>query len=272
MNAGEQDAYIARIEELHGELVQKQEFTMMVAHEMRNLLAPLSYEVQILAREERPTAARLRPAISRQLVQMRRLVDDLLDIACSEHGGVRLHMECVDLHEVIAAAAEVARPALAAKEHHLDLLPQPLLTAVVEGDGDRLTQVLSNIFINAAKFTPHGGRIEVSLGHEAAWLEVHVRDTGVGIAAEVLPRIFDPYVRGPKQPGTTPEGLGLGLAVARRLVEAHGGTLSATSAGLGHGSEFIIRLPREGITGCEPDGHATEIMDDCSHVSRCGSG
>ncbi len=236
-------AYALSIEQMRGELAHKQQFTMMVAHEMRNLLAPLLYEVQLLTRDDTaPSAIYLRPVIGRQLAQMGRLVDDLLDVACSEHGQLSLRIASLDLREVIAAAIEVAQPAIAAQKHHLTLAPEPP-SVVIDGDRYRLTQVLSNLLINAAKFTPQGGEICVSLERETQYAKVGIRDTGVGIAVDMLPRIFDTYVRAVPAPEAASGGLGLGLAIARHLVELHGGTLCANSAGPGRGSEFVMRLP-----------------------------
>ncbi len=230
------------IERLRGELARKRQFTMMVAHEIRNLLAPLATGVQLLARDDSAMTMHVTPVIARQLAQLRRLVDDLLDVACSEQGRMSLDVAPLDLREVIGAAIEVAQPAIAAQEHHLTLSPDPP-AAIVDGDRCRLTQVLSNLLINAAKFTPKGGDIRICLELGSGCVKVFIRDTGVGIPADLLPKIFDIYVRAPGRSDGTPAGLGLGLAVARQLVQSHGGTLCAHSAGAGKGSEFVMCLP-----------------------------
>jgi signal transduction histidine kinase len=155
----EENAYERRIEQLRGELAQKQQFTMMVVHEMRNLLAPLANGVQLLEHDDSAASIEARPLIARQLSQMRRLVDDLLDIGCVEQGRMRLSVSPFDLSEVIEGAIEVAHPAIVAQEHHLMFAPKPPGAVVIEGDRYRLIQVMSNLLINAAKFTPKGGDI-----------------------------------------------------------------------------------------------------------------
>jgi signal transduction histidine kinase len=230
------------IEELREEIARRQQFTMMVAHEMRNLLAPLTTGVELLASADTTATIRARPVIARQVAQMTRLVDDLLDIAGGEQGRLSLCVASLDLRDVITAAIDIAQPELSAREHSLTLLPANPNSAVIDGDQCRLTQVVSNLLINAAKFTPRGGAIQVALEHETPYVKLCVRDTGVGIAPNLLPNIFNVYVRS-RGPDGTRGGLGLGLAVARYLVEQHGGTLCAYSAGPGKGSEFIMRLP-----------------------------
>ncbi len=231
------------IEELREEIARRQQFTMMVAHEMRNLLAPLTTGVELLAFGDTAATIRARPVIARQVAQMTRLVEDLLDIAGGEQGRMSLCVASVDLRDVITAAVDIAQPAISAREHSLTLVPAISNPAVIDGDQVRLTQVVSNLLINAAKFTPRRGAIHVVLEHEAPYVNLCVRDTGVGIAPDLLPIIFNVYVRATRGPDGTRSGLGLGLAVARYLVEQHGGTLCAYSAGPGKGSEFIVRLP-----------------------------
>jgi signal transduction histidine kinase len=243
MATREENTHERRAEQLRDELARKQQFTLMVAHEMRNLLAPLAYGVQLLARDNPAATIRVRPVLGHQIAQMRRLVDDLLDIVCTEQGRMSLRIASIDLREVIAAAIAVAQPAITTQDHHLTLMPDPPPATVVNGDRCRLIQVLSNLLINAAKFTPEGGDIVVRVQHETGCVKVCIRDTGVGIAADILPKIFDIYVRAPRDSDAAPTGLGLGLAVARHLVESHGGTLCAHSAGPGRGSEFVMQLP-----------------------------
>ena len=231
------------IEELREEIARRQQFTMMVAHEMRNLLAPLTSEVELLASADTAATFRVRPAIARQVAQMTRLVDDLVDLASSEQGRMSLRIASLDLRDVITAAIDIAQPTIAARGHRLTLAPTQPDPAVIDGDHGRLTQVLSNLLINAAKFTPNCGDICVLLEHETPYVKMCVRDTGIGIAADMLPNIFNVYVRSAREPDGTRGGLGLGLAVARHLVELHGGTLRAYSGGPGMGSEFVLRLP-----------------------------
>lgn len=231
------------IEELREDLAHRQRFMLMVAHEMRNLLVPLTCGVELLASADESIASRVRPAMSRQVSQLRRLVEDLLDLGGSEQGLMRLCVASVDLREVVTAAIDVARPAIEAREHRLTLSPNPPDPAVIDGDHCRLTQALSNLLINAAKFTPPCGDIYVSLQYERPCVKMCVRDTGMGIAADLLPDIFNIYARTPRAPDGMRSSLGLGLAVARHLVELHGGTLCAYSGGPGKGSEFVMRLP-----------------------------
>ena len=214
---------------------------LVVAHEMRNLLAPLAYAVEVIARGDVAATIRVQTVIARQVAQLRRLIDDLLDVASSSRGRLSLCIASVDLREVIAEAIDIAQPAIAARQQHLTLWSQSTVPTVVDGDQCRLIQVLSNLLLNAAKFTPQGGDIFVGHEHEPPCEKVWVRDTGVGIAAEMLPKIFDAYFRALAVPEGG--GLGLGLAVARNLVEGHGGTLSVHSEGPGRGSEFVMRLP-----------------------------
>jgi signal transduction histidine kinase len=225
------------------ESARRQQFMLMVAHEMRNLLAPLTSGVELLATADRAATIRARPMMARQVAQMRRLVDDLLDIASSEQGRMSLCVAPVDLRDVIMAAIDIAQPAITAREHRLTFAPAVSDPAVIVGDQGRLTQVLSNLLINAAKFTPRQGAICIVLERATPYMKLCVRDTGVGIAADLLPNIFNVYVRSEPQSEGTRGGLGLGLTVARHLVELHGGTLSAYSEGPGKGSEFVMRLP-----------------------------
>jgi signal transduction histidine kinase len=230
-------------EKLQGDLARKQQFMMMVAHDMRNLLAPLASAVELLGLDESPTQKKVRPILRRQVTQLKRLVDDLVDIACSEQGYMSLSIHSLDLHEVIVSAVEVAQPAIAVQHHHLTVARVFPEAAIIDGDQCRLTQALSNLLINAAKYTPRGGDIRLALEREEPCFIVRVRDSGIGIAEEMLPKIFDAYERATLKPDFVHGGLGLGLTVARHLVELHGGTLRAHSAGIGKGSEFVMRLP-----------------------------
>jgi signal transduction histidine kinase len=243
MISAQENAHSLAAAQLRVELARRQQLTMMVAHEMRNLLAPLAYGIELLARADSAATIVARPVIARQVAQMRRLVDDLLDVTCADQGRMSLRIASVDLREIVAAAIDVARPTIATREQHLTLADLTTGSSIIDGDPCRLTQVLSNLLINAAKFTPKCGHIEVMLEREISWMKVCVRDTGVGIAPELLPKIFDVYVHTPRESDGARDGLGLGLTVARNLVESHGGTLSAHSDGPGQGSEFVMRLP-----------------------------
>lgn len=229
------------IEQLRRSLLSKDEALVAVAHEMRNPLAPIASALKLLERRgaDPVCVAQMRALIERQLSQLARLVEDLLDLARIEQRQLGVRNERTDLRRVLAEAVETAQPIISARRHELAIA---VLTdaAEIEGDAGRLTQVIVNLLVNGAKFTDCGGRILVSLEREGAAFVIRIRDTGIGIAREVLPQIFDPYVRVDRGGGT---GLGLGLALARELAHLHGGTLTAHSDGVGKGSEFVLKLP-----------------------------
>jgi signal transduction histidine kinase len=232
-------------EESTNELARQRRFVIMVAHEMRNLVAPLIYGVEVLARADPESAIAVRSSVALQLTHLKRFIEDLLDVTCSEAGFMHLSISPVDLRAVVGAAIDVARPLLVARSQQLSIEDDPLAPAKLAGDHCRLTQVVANLLINAANYTPRGGNIQVSIERESPLFKVCVRDTGVGIASDVLPRIFDAGARNTQSQDKAPGGLGLGLTVARHLVELHGGTLRAQSAGPGKGSEFVMLLPAE---------------------------
>ena len=173
---------------------------------------------------------------------MTRLVDDLLDVSRISQGKIHLQRELVDLADVVVRAVESSRPLIEARKHRLDV-SLPVQAAEVEGDLVRLVQVVSNLLNNSAKYTEAGGRIALAVEADGDQAILRVRDTGVGIAAAMLPTIFDLFTQVPGQEDRSRGGLGIGLSLVRSLVERHGGSVQATSAGLGHGSEFIVRLP-----------------------------
>ncbi|QEL14918.1 PAS domain S-box protein [Limnoglobus roseus] len=223
---------------------RKDEFLATLAHELRNPLAPVRNGVQIL-RATLPGDDRTGKTLSmmdRQLGHMVHLVDDLMDVARVSSGKVVLRKERVELRAVVDAAVESTRQTVEAGGHELavDLPAEPL---VFDADKTRLVQVLANLLSNAAKYTPHGGRIAVSARRADGHAEVRVADTGVGITAEMLPKVFEMFT----QVGTSLErsqgGLGIGLTLVKRLVEMHGGSVSAESPGPGRGSTFVVRLP-----------------------------
>jgi signal transduction histidine kinase len=173
---------------------------------------------------------------------MARLVDDLLDLSRIARGQVPLRRERLDLAAVVRLAVQTSEPLIQARNHRLTVsLPDRPLA--LEGDQARLVQVLTNLLNNAAKYTDPGGRIELSAGQEGDEAVVRVRDSGVGIPRDMLPRIFDLFMQVEGSRDRSQGGLGIGLALVRRLVELHGGTVSAHSTGPGRGSEFVVRLP-----------------------------
>jgi PAS domain S-box-containing protein len=219
----------------------KDEFLAMLGHELRNPLAPILTAVQILAQRGGDGSARELTAIERQTRHMIRLVDDLLDVSRITRGTVKLDRTALDLREVLVRSVEVASPLLEERSHQLELsIPEGL---VLEGDEERLVQVFSNLLTNAAKYTPACGRISVRAERTDAVVRVSVADRGIGIAPELLPRVFDLFVQGDRRLDRAQGGLGLGLALVKALTVAHGGRVEARSAGPGHGSEFVVELP-----------------------------
>jgi len=240
---------------------RKDEFIAILSHELRNPLAPIRYAVPVLQSEQLGDAGgRALAVIDRQVKHLTRLVEDLLDVARITNGKIELRREQVTLRSVVTAALEAAAPAMASVRHTLQV------NVVDDGiwlhaDAARLTQVLTNLLENSAKYTPSGGQISVEAGLEDEWAVVRVRDTGIGIPADAVPRVFDMFRQVSRSHGS-PAGLGIGLAVARRLVQMHGGTIEARSDGPGTGAEFVVRLPPAPATGPDraPDdpssGHA----------------
>ena len=222
----------------------KDEFLATLAHELRNPLAPLRNAVQILnlrVPRSRDTSAAL-AVIERQMKQMTRLIDDLLDISRITRNKLELKRQKVKLADVVHTALETSQPLLEAGGHRFTL-QMPGEQIVLEADAARLSQVVSNLLDNAAKFTPRGGHITVRVEREADDAVLSVRDTGVGIPGHALPLIFEMFAQADKSLERTQNGLGVGLTLVRRLVELHGGTVAARSAGPNLGSEFIVRLP-----------------------------
>jgi signal transduction histidine kinase len=221
----------------------KDEFLAMLAHELRNPLAPILNAVQLMRMDVSDQQLRWsREVIARQLSHLTRLVDDLLDVSRITRGKIALSREPVALAEVIARAVETIQPLLDDRGQLFTLeLPETPLT--VKGDPLRLTQAIGNVLSNAAKYTERGGRITLSVQQHDAQVEIRVRDNGIGIPAERLPLIFDLFTQLDRRGNEPHSGLGIGLALVRRLIEMHGGSVSAHSEGTGLGSEFLIRLP-----------------------------
>jgi signal transduction histidine kinase/CheY-like chemotaxis protein len=228
-----------------GESRRRDEFLAMAGHELRNPLAPMALALEIMRQAPATTDAGTTwalGALDRQLRQLTRLVDDLLDIPRMTTGRIRLRLEPVELSSVVVQAVETTRPQLDSAGHQLavsiaDGLPR------LRADAARLTQVLSNLLGNAARYTEPGGRIELTAGVEGGGVRIAVRDNGMGIPAEALPTIFDLYYQAPAARGLPGGGLGIGLTLARTLVELHGGSIEARSGGTGQGSEFVVNLP-----------------------------
>jgi PAS domain S-box-containing protein len=233
-----------RLDELAEADRQKNEFLAMLAHELRNPLAPMRNSLHLLkmqgANEEMTQHAR--EVMERQLQHLVRLVDDLLDLARIVRGHIDLRREELDIAVAVARAMEIAQPTVDAQGHVLDVtLPDPPVW--VKADLMRLSQAIANLITNAAKYTVEPGRIVLRATREDGQAVIRVRDTGIGIPAGMLPRIFDLFVRGEQQQAAMQGGLGIGLTLVKRLVEMHGGSITAASGGSGQGSEFVIRLP-----------------------------
>jgi signal transduction histidine kinase/ActR/RegA family two-component response regulator len=222
----------------------KDEFLATLAHELRNPLAPIANSVEYLRLNPSsdPQRRKLSDVIKRQVDHMTRLVDDLLDISRITSDKLELRKESVILSQIIESAVETARPQIDAQAHGLSVW-LPAEPIYLNADLVRLAQVFSNLLNNAAKFTPRGGCVELVAAREGAEVEVTVRDNGIGIEAGDLGRIFESFAQVSHVPRGTRTGIGIGLALARRLVSMHGGTITAGSAGPGLGSEFTVRLP-----------------------------
>ncbi len=223
---------------------RKDHFLAMLAHELRNPLAPISNAVQIM-RIEGPGGPNLEwsiDVISEQIKHMTRIVDDLLDVSRITRGTVDLRKEPIELRRVVELAVQASQPLLEDYKHELQLAlpPEPV---VLDVDPARLAQVLSNLLNNAAKFTPEGGRIKLSAALDGSDLLIKVADNGIGIAPELLPKLFDLFVQADQTLSRSRGGLGIGLTVVRSLVEMHRGSVTVRSEGLGKGSEFTIRIP-----------------------------
>jgi signal transduction histidine kinase/DNA-binding response OmpR family regulator len=230
----------------------KDEFLAMLGHELRNPLSPILTALQLLRLRGVTGVERERTIIERQVRHMVALVDDLLDVSKIARGTVQLKREPVDLADVVAKAIEMTSPAIDERRHVLTVeMPRGLS---VDGDPARLAQVVANLLSNAAKYTDPGGAIGVSGVEEGTDVVLRVRDDGTGIEPEMLPRIFDPFSQERQAMDRSQGGLGLGLAIVRSLVQAHGGTVSASSAGKGRGAELTVRLPRAEQRQEEPGG------------------
>jgi signal transduction histidine kinase/DNA-binding response OmpR family regulator len=223
---------------------RKNEFLAMLAHELRNPLAPIRSAVQILrlVGSTDPKVRWSQDVIDRQVQQMARLVDDLLDVSRITRGQITLQTEPLDLSAIVSRALEISQPLLDQRRHELTVsLPREGLR--VEADPTRLAQVVANLLNNAAKFTPEGGRIGLSATREKDEVVLRVRDSGMGIPADMLASIFDLFTQVDLSLDRSQGGLGIGLTLVRRLVELHKGTVQAFSAGPNQGSEFVVRLP-----------------------------
>ncbi|HTH43606.1 MAG TPA: PAS domain S-box protein, partial [Oxalicibacterium sp.] len=220
------------------------EFLATLAHELRNPLAPLRNAVHILrhAQQDAALATRVHEMMERQIEHIVRLVDDLMEVSRISSGKIELRRAPVDLATVLKSAVEASRPLIDGAHHALDFaLPDEPLP--LDADAVRLTQVFVNLLNNAAKFTEEGGRIELTARREGAQVRASVRDSGLGIDADMLPQVFDMFTQARRGTGRAQDGLGIGLSLVKSLVAMHDGQVEAKSEGIGCGSEFIVRLP-----------------------------
>lgn len=236
---------------------RKDEFLAMLAHELRNPLAPISTALRILDQPGASDAMQddARQAIGRQVEHLVRLVDDLLDVSRFIGGKVTLRRELTDLDRVVSRAMEIALPALKARDHDVDVR-LPSTPVILDIDEVRITQSIGNLLSNAARYTPPGGRVVLEAVAAPHAVEVSVRDTGIGIDASMLDKVFDLFVQAEHHDAGTHGGLGIGLALARQLVRLHGGDITVSSAGRDQGSVFRLTLPRTD----KPAAQAAEAM------------
>jgi PAS domain S-box-containing protein len=222
---------------------RKDEFLAMLAHELRNPLASINSAVQLFGKLETEEELEwAKEVIQRQVKHLARLIDDLLDASRITRGKISLRKEILDVSPVVSSAVEVVRPLVEERRHELNVSLAPGALRL-EADPMRLEQILVNLLTNAAKYTEAGGRIWLTVRHEGAEIVVEVRDTGVGITAELLPRVFDLFAQGDRSIARSEGGLGIGLTLVQKLAEMHGGSVTAASGGPGEGSEFTVRLP-----------------------------
>jgi signal transduction histidine kinase len=239
-----EDELRRRAEDLASADRRKDQFLALLAHELRNPLAPIRNAVELMRQVETidPAFQPAREMVERQVKHLARLVDDLLDVSRITQGSIRLRKEAVDLGTVVERAVEATRSLIDSRAHALEV-ELPTDPIHLEADPTRLEQILANLLNNAAKYTMPGGRIRVSAALEGGDAVVRVRDNGIGVPPDVLERVFEPFVQSEGSLARSEGGLGIGLTLVRSLVEMHGGSVEAHSPGLGQGSEFVLRLP-----------------------------
>jgi PAS domain S-box-containing protein len=249
---------------LREEAKRKDEFLAVLSHELRNPLAPISMAVEILQRigPQDPQIKKFRDVIERQTKQLTRLLDDLLDMSRISSGKISLKKERLDLSVAISSAVESIRPQMDSKNHEL-IVEMPQEPVYVDGDGVRLAQVVANLLSNAARYSDRGGRIVLKLDREGPDAVIHVRDQGIGISPDQMPRIFDMFTQVHPSTEGAHSGLGVGLSLSKQLVGLHGGRIEAKSAGLGKGSEFVVRIPLA-ATPLPEDAKPTAVEDEAS--------
>jgi PAS domain S-box-containing protein len=239
---------------------RKDEFLATLAHELRNPLAPIRYAVRLLRPDAAPAViAQGRDTIDRQAAHMARLLDDLLDMSRITRGAIELKRQTIDLRQAVEDSIEVARPMIEGVQHRLEVRtsPQPV---PVDADGTRLAQIVGNLLQNAAKYTDPGGSIAVAVAAEDGRAVLRVQDTGIGLSAEMQARVFELFSQVHRSITSSRGGLGIGLAIVRRLVELHGGTIDVRSEGLGRGTEFVVRLPLAATVAAAAPGNVVPLF------------
>jgi CheY-like chemotaxis protein len=242
----------------------------MLAHELRNPLAPISTAAHLLKLQKAsdPLIGRTSEIISRQVDHMTSLVDDLLDVSRVTRGLIRLQLQALPLEAIVAATVEQVRTLIEERRHRLTVELEPDLPPVL-GDRTRLIQVCTNLLNNAAKYTPPGGELRLAAWREGACAVLSVRDNGIGIGPELLPHVFDLFTQAERSPDRAQGGLGLGLALVKSLVELHGGKVGVSSPGPGRGSEFTVRLPlalKTALPPARPETREAETPRNRPHV------
>jgi signal transduction histidine kinase len=235
---------------------RKDEFLAILGHELRNPLAPIRNSLEVVRKlvdPSHPAVAKSLEVLDRQSRQLGRLVDDLLDLARIGRGEFELRIERFDLRRAVDEALQVVDPLLKERDHRMSVA-MPAGAVYVDADFARMTQVICNLLNNAVKYTDAGGYISVALHEEAGNAVISVRDNGIGIAADKLERVFELFARVDDSQQSGRDGLGIGLALVQRLVQQHGGTISASSDGPGLGSQFEVRLPL-------PDGRPVMVIE-----------
>jgi PAS domain S-box-containing protein len=248
---------------------RKDEFLAMLSHELRNPLAAILNALHLLRLQkyEDPIQQRARGMIERQVAQLTRLVDDLLEVSRITSGRIRLQQEYVHLRGIVDRAVDVVRPLITQRQHELSvsLPPEPVWLLA---DPTRTEQVVVNLLCNAAKYTEERGRVWLTVRQEGDEAVLRVRDSGVGISPDLLPRIFDLFTQADRSLDRAQGGLGVGLTVVQRVVEMHGGRVEASSAGLGHGSEFTVRLPVAPPPTGQPPAGSAKAGEPAAHPLR----
>lgn len=249
---------------------RKDEFIATLAHELRNPLMPLGVAAEILNSSSGSGghAPEIAQIVKRQVDNLSRLVDDLLEISRITLGKIVLRKTEADLRTIIHNSIEITRPHMQHARHQLEVtLPDEAV--VLQADSMRVTQIIANLLNNAAKYTPDGGKISLSAQVEGEQVVVRVRDNGIGIAPEHLPHIFDMFAQPNNSAQNTQSGMGIGLSLARRLAELHGGSLSAASEGVNRGSEITLRIPLRSVdAGIVPTAPVAEVSDTVSNSLR----